>query len=93
MAQRIGNQQVAEFVVDVGSGYRMMRQKDQPQSRRQNRQSDHAPNGSAREFRGGRGDVRLPDEGHRKQQKRENQFDVVDRPEADGIMQRVHMRR
>jgi len=43
--QRVGHQQVSEFVVHIGRGHRVMGQQSEPQRDRQQRQQEHAPAG------------------------------------------------
>ena len=85
--QRIGDEQVAEFVIDVGRGHRMVGQEREPQHHRERGQQEHAPTRALRQA----GDVGL-DPGTEHQDRAghhqgQQQFDEIGRAETDGVVQ------
>ncbi len=89
MPERVGHQQMAEFVVDVGCGNGMVRKQGQPQCDRQCRQQQHAPAGFRRESAQRRARSRARDRARsQNQQRADDELDEVARAEADRIAQR-----
>src|ERR1700737_1397724 len=76
---------MAEFVVDVRRGNRMVREKSQPQRARQDSQEQHAPAGFLRERPSEWLDPRARGQGQKNQQRGDNELDEVARAEADRI--------
>ena len=81
VAERIGHQQVAEFVIDIGGGDGMVGQERQPQHHRQSRQDGHRPGGPFRQLVEERGDLAAPEQrGH--QERAQQKFQPIARAEA-----------
>ncbi len=79
VTQRIGDQKVPEFVVDVRYGNGMTRQQQQAQGKGEQRQPQHDPYGFA---------LDRPQENGRHQQDCEAEFDKIDSAESDRVVQR-----
>jgi hypothetical protein len=86
--QRIGHQQVAELVVDIRRGRRMVGQQCQSQNYRQRRQQQHAPAGSFRQPGRARLEPRPPEDRRQGEQKRECQQDEIARAKTERVTER-----
>jgi hypothetical protein len=85
MPQRVGNQQVSEFVVQIRGGNRMAREQYQAKRHWQNSQRQHAPTGSAREPRTSRFYPRARSQSQDQQQRGYAELDEIARAKADRV--------
>ncbi len=88
MAQRVGGQEMAEFVVDVRRGRRMVGQERQPQDDGQRGEQRHRPGSSFGEAPGARFES-LPPHQSGQQQGGQQQLQVISRAEPQWIIERV----
>jgi hypothetical protein len=86
--QGVGNQQMSELVINIGSGDRMLRQHHQPQRDRQDGESQNARAGSASEFSAVTRDSGMPRNGEDDKERSERQFNEVSCGEANWIIRR-----
>ena len=84
--QGVGHQQVAELVVDIRRGRRMVRQQSQPQHYRQRREQRHRPDGSPGQAAGSRLQVLAPQQRGQQEQDAQQQFQIVARAKSQGIL-------
>ena len=90
VAQGIGDEQVAEFVIDIGDGRGVAGEKQQPQDEGQRGQKRHGPNGAGGKTPGERFEKRAPGEAGGKKEEGGDEFQGIGTGEAEGMIERRH---